>query len=186
MSDSDNFFCNLITILFPFQIKKEKFKFFSKFRNIFENVVFDQKTAKLPTLQNWLHRSKNDCQIRNQRPHIREIRYFLAIRFVIDFGNAFVVMFFPNWQFNAIRFLLVRHIQNWKVLIMMGVFKSNVFLQSIDYCRDGPSPCKGIPAGILPLNLAQISSIYGLTGSFMAIQDGLQCFVSLVLCISYR
>ena len=42
----------------------------------------------------------------------------------------------------------------------------------------GGSPCGSIPAAILPLNLAQISSIYRLPGSFMAIQDGLQWFVN--------
>ena len=53
----------------------------------------------------------------------------------------------------------------------------------------GPSPCRGISAGILPMSLAQISSIYRLTDSFMAIQDGLQWFVSItdvVLNILYR
>ena len=52
------FFCKLLTILLPFQIKKEKFKFFSKLRNILENVIFDQKTAKLATLQNQLNNLK--------------------------------------------------------------------------------------------------------------------------------
>ena len=43
----------------------------------------------------------------------------------------------------------------------------------------GGSPCGSIPAAILPLNLAQISSIYRLTASFNPIQDGLQWFVSI-------
>ena len=49
------------------------------FQIIFENVIFDQKTAKIATLQNREHRFKNDCQIRNQHPKITEIRYFLGL-----------------------------------------------------------------------------------------------------------
>ena len=47
------------------------------------------------------------------------------------------------------------------------------------HSKNGPSPSRGISAGILPLKLAQIISIYRLTGNFMAIQDGLQWFVSI-------
>ena len=50
----------------------------SKFRSNFENVIFHQKNAKLATQRNRLHRFKNSCQIRNQRPKIREIWYFLG------------------------------------------------------------------------------------------------------------
>ena len=47
------------------------------------------------------------------------------------------------------------------------------------YQKNGLSPCRAISAGILPLNLAQISSIYRLTVSFIAIWGGLQWFVSI-------
>ena len=45
-------------------------------QNNFENVIFDRKTKKLATLQNRPHGFKNDYQIRNERPKIREVRYF--------------------------------------------------------------------------------------------------------------
>ena len=49
-------------------------------RRIFKNVIFDQKkkNAKPATLQTRLHKIKYDCQFRNQRPKIREVRYSLG------------------------------------------------------------------------------------------------------------
>ena len=72
------FFCKLLTIVSPFQVKKEKLKFFSKFQNIFENVIFDQKTAKLATLQNREHRFNKLLSDSESEPKIQEVRCFLG------------------------------------------------------------------------------------------------------------
>ena len=87
------FFCKLLTISFPFQIKTGKFLKNSKFRNIFENIIFDQKT----TLQKLARRSINDCQIWNQRPIIREVQYFS--RGAKFFYNQCYV-WFVSWNLN--------------------------------------------------------------------------------------
>ena len=39
-------------------------------------MIFDQKTSKMATLLNLPHELKNNCRNRNQRPKIREVRYF--------------------------------------------------------------------------------------------------------------
>ena len=81
MSDSDDFFCKLLTISFPFQIKKENFKFYSKFRNICENVIFDQKP------QNWQH-----CKIGS-----------INLKMIVGFGISFPKLekyeIFRLWHF---------------------------------------------------------------------------------------
>ena len=52
-------FCKMLTILFPFRIKTEKFLKISKFRNIFENVIFEKKSP------NW--------QAAKTRPQIKKL-----------------------------------------------------------------------------------------------------------------
>ena len=53
-------------------------------------------------------------------------------------------------------------------------FTSGSLITSLYYRQ---SLCRGISAGIVTLNLSQTCSITRLTGSFVAIWDGLQCFV---------
>ena len=43
LSDFDDLFCELLTVLLHFQIKRKSFEKISKFRNKFENVIFNQK-----------------------------------------------------------------------------------------------------------------------------------------------
>ena len=103
MSDSDDFFCKLLTISFPFQIKKEKFKFFFKISKYFRKCSFRPKNRKLATLQNRLHKFKNDCQIRNQRPKIGEVRYFLGfdIFFVDQCNYCILSKIEDKWTFRT-------------------------------------------------------------------------------------
>ena len=80
-------------------------------------------------------------------------------------------------------FFLAKRMQQcltvWKITFL--------FYFCVTFITYEPSPCRGISAEILPLNLNQISSIYRLTGSFLAIWDSLQWFVSITgLILLYR
>ena len=99
------------------KLKKKSLNFLKKFRNICENVVFDQKTAKLATLQNRLHKFKNDCQIRHQCPKIREVRYFLGfdILFVDQCNNVTSLL-------SRGKPTLMNHLYSWLRLIFVGDF----------------------------------------------------------------
>ena len=65
------------------------------FKNIkFENVIFDQKKAKLATHQKLGRKSKNYCRIRNQRPKIREVRYIYWGAKIFDDQKNWTKFFF--------------------------------------------------------------------------------------------
>ena len=70
------FFANCRQFYSLSNYKKESFRIFQIFEKNSKSWFLVQKTAKLATLQNRLHKFKNDCQIRNQRPKIREIWNF--------------------------------------------------------------------------------------------------------------
>ena len=91
---------------------------------------------------------------------------------------------------NVKNYILYRYQVSGHVLYTIGEFLARLLssyvwhLETSPYTQfqlyiHGPCPCRVISTRILPLSLAQISSIYRLTGSLMAIRDGLQWFVSI-------